>query len=90
LSTLILIIVAVTLIGLVLSWSGRYGGRPKSDGVSLRRGPRAHTTSRGRAKVGYATREAAEHRARELSRRDGATMNVYHCDTCAKWHVGHG
>ena len=84
-----LLAIAVALIGLVLFWSGRYGGRARNAGTSLRRGPRAHTTAKGRPKVGYATRDAAETRARALRRRDGATMNVYRCDTCAKWHVGH-
>jgi len=57
-SSAVVLIVAVTLVFLVLFWSGRYGGRGRQAGTSLRRGPRAHTTSRGRPK-GYPTREQA-------------------------------
>ncbi len=86
--TLIVLIVAVAIVAFVFYWSGRYGGRAKP-GTSLRRGPRSHTTARGRPKVGYDRREDAEARARLLSKRDGAPMNVYQCAVCAKWHVGH-
>ncbi len=81
---------AIAVLIFVFYWSGRYGGRGTVTGTSLRRGPRAHTTSRGRPKVGYDKREEAEARARHLSTRDGAPMNVYQCGECAKWHVGHG
>jgi hypothetical protein len=80
---------AVAVLLLVFYWSGRYGGRGRSAGTSLHRGAQAHTTSRGRPKMAYAKREEAEARARQLTERDGAPMNVYRCDTCAKWHVGH-
>ena len=86
--TVIVLIVAIAIVGFVFYWSGRYGGRAKP-GTSLRRGPRSHTTARGRPKVGYDRREDAEARARLLSKRDGAPMNVYQCAVCAKWHVGH-
>ena len=84
------LVVAVALLALVLHWSGRYGGRGRGPGVSLRRGPRAHTTSKGRPKTGYPTREAAETHARRMASRDGSSMSAYRCDTCGKWHVGHG
>ncbi len=86
--TVIVLVVAIAIVAFVFYWSGRYGGRGKP-GTSLRRGPRSHTTARGRPKVGYDRREDAEARARLLSKRDGAPMNVYQCAVCAKWHVGH-
>ena len=86
-TTLVVLIIAVGAVAAVLNWSGRYGGRHRG-GTSLRRGPRSHTGARGRAKVGYPTREAALAQARRLSR-DGSSMGVYQCDTCARWHVGH-
>ena len=79
---------AVAVLAFVFYWSGRYGGRARG-GTSLRRGPGAHTTSKGRPKVAYATREQAEAQARAMNRRDGAAMSAYRCGTCAKWHVGH-
>ena len=88
-TTVTALLVAVALLILVFYWSGRYGGRGRTGGTSLQRGPRAHTTSRGRPKMAYAKREEAEVRARQLTVRDGALMNAYRCDTCAKWHVGH-
>ena len=86
-TTLAVLVVAVGAIALVFYWSGRYGGRHRG-GTSLRRTPRSHTGARGRPKVGYATRDEALTAARRLSR-DGSTMSVYQCDTCARWHVGH-
>ena len=86
--TVIVLVVAIAIVAFVFYWSGRYGGRGKP-GTSLRRGPRSHTTARGRPKVGYDRREDAEARARVLSKRDGAPMSVYQCADCAKWHVGH-
>ena len=80
---------AVAILVFVFYWSGRYGGRGMT-GTSLRRGPRSHTTARGRPKVGYDRREDAEAQARVLAKRAGAPMNVYQCIVCAKWHVGHG
>ncbi len=80
--------VAVAAVGLVWYWSGRYGGRARR-GTSLVRGPHTHVNAKGRAKVGYATREDALAGARRASARDGAPMSVYRCDTCARWHVGH-
>lgn len=79
---------AVAVLAFVFYWSSRYGGRARG-GTSLRRGPSAHTTSRGQPKVAYATREQAEEQARQMTRRDGAAMSAYRCSTCAKWHVGH-
>lgn len=87
--TVVVLLAAVAILGFVFYWSGRYGGRGKATGTSLRRGPRAHTTARGRPKVGYDRREDAAARARLLSKRDGASMNVYQCSVCGKWHVGH-
>ena len=88
-STIGVLVLAVAVFGFILYWSSRHGGRGRSTGTSLRRGPRAHTTSKGRPKVAYQTREEAEIRAKAMSRRDGAPMSVYQCETCAKWHVGH-
>ena len=72
-TTLVVLFGALALLGLVLRWSGRYGGRARG-GTSLRRGPSAHTTSKGRPKVAYATREQAEAQARAMNRRDGAAV----------------
>lgn len=88
-STTVALVVAVGVIVLVLFWSGRYGGRNRYGTTSLRRGPSAHTTRTGRAKVGYASREEALTHAQSLARRDGASMSVYRCPTCKQWHVGH-
>jgi hypothetical protein len=88
-ATIAVLIVAVALLVLVLYWSGRYGDRGRGAGTSLRRGPSAHTTSRGQPKKAYATRDEARAGARLLTKRDGAPMSVYRCATCAKWHVGH-
>ncbi len=88
-ATVGVLIIAVTLLILVLFWSGRYGGKNRTSGTSLHRSPRAHITSKGRAKKGYAKREDAESRAQFLKKRDGVPMSVYRCDTCSKWHVGH-
>ena len=89
-SALVVLLGAVALIGVVLSWAGRFGGGSRGTGTSLRRGPSSHTTSRGRAKVGYAKRADADQQARRLMERDGVAKNVYRCSTCDKWHVGHG
>ena len=88
-STVGVLLAAVALIALVLYWSSRYGVRGRSAGTSLRRGPGAHTTSTGRPKISYATRDEAVASARLLTARKGAPMSVYQCGTCAKWHVGH-
>ena len=82
------LVVALLVISFVIYWSGRYGGRARG-GVSLRRGPRSHTTSKGQSKRGYATREEAETHARSLASRDGTPMSAYQCSACSKWHVGH-
>lgn len=87
-ASIVVLFVAVALLYLVFNWSGRYGGRGRG-GTSLRRGPRAHTTSRGRPKMAYQNRADAEARALQLTKRDGARMSVYQCDSCAKWHIGH-
>lgn len=89
-SNLVVLGFAIALVVLVLFWSSRYGGRGRGRGTSLRRSANAHTTATGQAKKGYPHREQAEARARQLSSRDGAPMNVYRCATCNKWHVGHG
>jgi nitrogen fixation-related uncharacterized protein len=88
-TTVGVLVVVVAVIGLVFYWSGRYGDRNRGAGTSLRRGPGAHTTSRGQPKKAYATREEAAARASLMTKRDGAPMSVYRCSTCAKWHVGH-
>jgi len=87
-TTVVVLVGALTVLAFVFYWSGRYGGRHRG-GTSLRRGPSAHTTSKGRPKVAYATREQAEEQARTMQRRDGAAMSAYRCSTCSKWHVGH-
>lgn len=83
------LVIAVALLTFVLYWSGRHGDAKRGQGTSLRRGRNAHTTSRGRAKKGFVTREEALVSARRLTNRDGAPMSVYQCSTCARWHVGH-
>lgn len=87
-TTIAVLIVAVVVLLLVAFWSGRYGGRNRKPGTSLRRRARSHTTARGRAKVAY-ERSEAQAQARFLSQRDGVAMSAYQCDTCSKWHVGH-
>ena len=88
-SVLVVLVLAVALLAFVLYWSGRHGDTKRDRGTSLRRGAHAHTTSRGRPKKAYATREEAQASARRLSGRDGAAMSVYQCESCRKWHVGH-
>jgi hypothetical protein len=88
-ATLVVLVIAVALLALVLFWSNRHGDRRRGAGTSLRRGPNAHTTSRGQPKKSYATRADATVRAQAMTRRDGASMGVYRCATCGKWHVGH-
>ena len=88
-STVVVLLAAVALIGFVLYWSSRYGVRGRNAGTSLRRGPSTHTTSTGRPKISYATRDEAAASARLLTARDSTPMSVYQCGTCAKWHVGH-
>ncbi len=88
-STTVVLVVAIAMIALVWNWSGRYGGRNRRGTTSLRRGPNSHTTRRGQPKVGFATREEAEARARSMSRRGGDSLGVYRCPTCKNWHVGH-
>ena len=83
------LVLAVALLFLVLYWSSHYGGRGRKRGVSLRRGPRAHTTLNGQPKIAFTKREVAEERARLLTKRDGVRLDVYQCGTCAKWHIGH-
>ena len=88
-ATIVVLFIAVGVVVLVFYWSGKYGGRGRTKTTSLRRGVRSHVTAKGRPKVGYASRDDAEAHARMLTLRDGQAMNVYRCDNCAKWHVGH-
>lgn len=88
-STLLVLVAAIVLLGLVFFWSGRFGGKGRIGGTSLRRGPRAHTLSNGQPKKSFANKTDAESRSRILQSRDGSPMSVYQCDTCAKWHIGH-
>ncbi len=83
------LVAVVAVVVFVFYWSGRYGDKNRNAGTSLRRGPRAHTTRSGRPKKAYANRDEASAHAELLTRRNGAPMSVYQCDTCAKWHVGH-
>ena len=84
-----MLLFAALVIAVVLFWSTRFGVKGRSAGTSLRRGPRAHTTSTGRAKVPYATRDEALAKARSMRGRDGVGLGAYQCGTCGKWHVGH-
>ena len=88
-ATVVVLVIAVALVMLVMFWSSRHGDRRRGTGTSLRRGPQAHTTSRGQPKKAYVTREAAMARARAMAGRDRVAMGVYKCGTCGKWHVGH-
>jgi hypothetical protein len=88
-AVVVVLVVLAALVGLVFYWSGHYGDTNRNKGTSLKRGPRAHTTQRGQPKKGYSSRSEAETQARKQSAGDGAAMDVYKCDTCAKWHVGH-
>jgi hypothetical protein len=89
-TTIVVLVVAVCLLALVFRLSGRYGDKNRGAGTSLRRGPHAHTTSRGRPKKAYATREIAVAQAQQMSKRGGAAMSAYQCERCGKWHLGHG
>jgi hypothetical protein len=89
-AAVVVLVVLAAVVSLVFYWSGRYGDKNRNKGTSLKRGPRAHTTNRGQPKRGYASRSDAEAQAHKQTARDGSTMDVYKCDTCAKWHVGHG
>jgi hypothetical protein len=88
-TTVIVLLAALALIVLVLYWSTRHGVGARDAGISLKRGRSSHTTMTGRPKVPYATRDEAAAIARRLAARDGVTMSVYRCPTCARWHVGH-
>jgi hypothetical protein len=88
-ATTVVLVIAVVAVILVFYWSGRFGDRRRSSGTSLRRGAHAHTTSRGQAKKGFASREDAVASARSMSKRDGEELSAYRCDTCGKWHLGH-
>lgn len=88
-STVAVLVVAVALVLLVLRWSGRYGDQRRGAGTSLRRGSHAHTTATDQPKESFATRDEAAERAQLLTIRDGVPMNVYQCERCGKWHLGH-
>lgn len=88
-AAVVVLVILVGLVSFVFYWSGRYGDKNRNKGTSLKRGPRAHTTQRGQPKRGYASRSDAETQARKQATREGAPMDVYKCDTCSKWHVGH-
>ena len=88
-ATIVVLVITLALLGFVLYWSSRHGDKNRTSGTSLRRGPRSHTTRKGQPKKAYPSRETAAASAQSMSKRDGASMNVYQCDTCAKWHVGH-
>ncbi|MCU1363909.1 MAG: hypothetical protein JWM55_1737 [Acidimicrobiaceae bacterium] len=89
-AVVIVVIIFAALVSLVFYWSSRYGDANRSRGTSLKRGPHAHTTTRGQPKKGYASKSDAEFQAHKLATRDGAPRDVYKCATCTKWHVGHG
>jgi hypothetical protein len=88
-ATTVVLLIAVAAVIFVFYWSGRFGDRRRSSGTSLRRGSHAHTTSRGRAKKGFATREDAVASAQSMSKNGGDQLSAYRCDTCGKWHLGH-
>lgn len=87
--TVVALVLTVAVVVFVLYWSGRHGDPNRNSGTSLRRRARSHTTARGRAKVAYASRDAAEASVQKMTRRGSAPLSVYRCDTCAKWHIGH-
>jgi hypothetical protein len=84
----VVLVAVVALLAFVFYWSGRYGDRNRSKETSLRRGPSAHTTARGRAKKAYGTRHEAEVAAQSQAQH-GSAMSAYRCDSCGKWHLGH-
>jgi hypothetical protein len=88
-ATTVVLVIAMVAVAFVLYWSGRFGDRRRSSGTSLRRGSHAHTTSRGQAKKGFASREDAMASARSMSKRGADQLSAYRCDTCGKWHLGH-
>ncbi len=88
-ATTVVLVIAVAAVIFVFYWSGRFGDRRRNSGTSLRRGSHAHTTSRGRAKKGFATREDAVASAHSMSKSGGDQLSAYRCDTCGKWHLGH-
>ena len=85
----LIVLVAAGAVVAVMRTSSRLGGRHRVGDVSLRRGPRAHTTSRGRPKVAFASRDDALAKARADSPRQGSRLSAYQCDECGKWHLGH-
>ena len=88
-ATTVVLLVAVVLVVVVLYWSGTFGDKRRGTGTSLRRGSHAHTTSRGKPKRGYDSREEAVAHAQSMMKRGEQPMSAYRCDTCSKWHVGH-
>lgn len=88
-ATTVVLLIAVAAVLFVLYWSGRFGDRRRNSGTSLRRGSHAHTTSRGEAKKGFASREDAVASAKSMSKSGGDQLGAYRCDTCGKWHLGH-
>lgn len=87
--SIIALLITAFVITFVLFWSGRHGDPKRSAGTSLRRGAHSHTTAKGRPKVSYRSRGEAEASAQNLTRRGQGPLNVYRCDTCSGWHVGH-
>jgi hypothetical protein len=87
-ATTVVLVIAVVAVIAVFYWSGRFGDRRRGSGTSLRRGPHAHTTSRGQAKKAFASRDDALSSAQSMSKRGGDQLSAYRCDTCGKWHLG--
>jgi hypothetical protein len=88
-ATTVVLLIAVAALIFVFYWSGRFGDRRRNSGTSLRRGSRAHTTSRGQPKKGFNTREDAVASAQSMTKRGADELSAYRCDSCGKWHLGH-
>jgi len=81
---LVLVLVALAIVFVVwMLWSDR------PSGTTIQRGAASHVNADGSAKKGYASQAEAQAQAERLHEKDGATMSVYQCGSCPKWHVGH-
>lgn len=53
------------------------------------RSANSHVNKDGTPKIPYWSYTEADNAAQELTKKDGAVMNVYECSTCHALHVGH-
>ncbi len=60
--------------------------RPGSAGGDLRYG---HWRRDGKPKTRFNTPEAAERETLRLAMEQGADLEVYRCEICSRWHLGH-